>query len=147
MFSKSKTEKSPKTVVGNMQIDTVIAEGITVTGDLAGDGAIRIDGRVEGNLELSKGIILGEKAEIVGRLKSADIIIYGKLTGDLECRDLYIMESGRIEGNLTVNRFSVEMGGKYTGNLKMTDNEINLKEKLQEKKMNNSAVGREKVNS
>ncbi|MDD3459235.1 MAG: hypothetical protein PHO74_07150, partial [Weeksellaceae bacterium] len=48
----------------------------------------------------------------------------------------YIMETGKLQGNLLVNRFSVEMGGKYSGNLKMTTNEINLKEKLEEKKMN-----------
>lgn len=134
MFNKSKSEKNSKSLT-NMPIDTVIAEGISIKGDIIGSGAIRIDGKVEGNVELSKGIILGEKAEIIGRLKSIDIIVYGKLIGDLECRDLYIMESGRLEGNLTVNRFSVEMGGKYSGNLKMTDNEINLKQKLEEKKM------------
>ena len=132
MFNKNKNTTTQKEV-SNMQINTVISEGITVVGDLNGAGAVRVDGKMEGNIELSKAVIVGEKAEVTGKIKSSVVMIYGKLTGDLECRDLYIMKSGVIDGNMKVNRFSVEMGGKYNGNLKMTDNEVNFQEKISQK--------------
>lgn len=138
MFNKKKGNKRQKPT-SNMPIDTVIAEGITFKGDIFGDGAIRIDGKVEGNIELNKGIIIGENAETQGKLQADNIIVYGSHNGDLECKELYIMESGQINGNMLVNRFSVEMGGKYTGNLKMSDNEINFQEKLQEAKESKKA--------
>lgn len=62
-------------------------------------------------------------------------MIYGKLNGDLECEDFYINETGHIDGNMLVNRFSVEMGGKYNGNLKMTTNEIQLNENVEKNKL------------
>lgn len=133
MFSKSKSKGNSKNI-SNLPIETVIADGITIKGDIIGEGAIRIDGKVEGNVELNKGIILGEKAEVYGKIKSNEIIVYGQLNGDLECKDLYIKESGKIQGNMLVNRFSVDMGGKYTGNLKMTTNEININQKANESK-------------
>jgi len=128
MFSKSTLKEKNKSLQ-NLPIDTVIADGITITGDISGKGAIRIDGRIEGNIQMEKGVILGEKAEIIGSVKSSEVVVYGKMTGDLECKELYIKSTGKIEGNILVNAFSVEMGGKYNGTLKMTSNEIQLNEK------------------
>ena len=132
MFNKS-TSKEKSKILTNLAIDTVIADGITLKGDIMGEGAIRIDGKVEGNVELNKGVILGEKAEVVGSIKSSEVVIYGKLIGDLTCKELHIKSSGRIDGNILVNSFSVEMGGKYNGSLKMNSNEISLKEKTDKK--------------
>ena len=126
MFTKSTTKEKN---LQNLPIDTVIADGITIHGDIMGEGAIRIDGKVEGNVHLSKGVVLGEKAEIIGSVKSSEVIVFGKLNGNLECKDLYIKSTGKIDGNILVNAFAVDMGGKYNGNLKMTTNEINLNEK------------------
>lgn len=128
MFSKSTLKEKNKSLQ-NLPIDTVIADGITITGDISGKGAIRIDGRIEGNIQMEKGVILGEKAEIIGSVKSSEVVVYGKMKGDLECKELYIKSTGKIEGNILVNAFSVEMGGKYNGTLKMTSNEIQLNEK------------------
>lgn len=134
MFNKSTTKNKTKNF-NNLPIDTVIADGILIKGDIIGEGAIRINGRVEGNVDLNKGVILGEKAEVIGSVKSNEVVIYGKLNGDLECEDFYINETGRIDGNMLVNRFSVEMGGKYNGNLKMTTNEIQLNENVEKNKL------------
>lgn len=132
MFNKSNSKEKSK-ILTNLAIDTVIADGITLKGDIIGKGAIRIDGKVEGNVELDKGVILGEKAEVVGTIKSSEVVIYGKLIGDLTCKELHIKSSGRIDGNILVQTFSVEMGGKYNGNLKMNSNEISLNEKVEKK--------------
>lgn len=131
---KNSTPKDKSKNLTNLPIETVIAEGITIQGDILGEGAIRIDGKVEGNVQLSKGVILGEKAEIIGSVKSSEVIVFGKLNGNLECKDLYIKSTGKIDGNILVNAFAVDMGGKYNGNLKMTQNEINLNEKVEIKR-------------
>lgn len=133
MFKNSTPKEKSKNLT-NLPIETVIAEGITIQGDILGEGAIRIDGKVEGNVQLSKGVILGEKAEIIGSVKSSEVIVFGKLNGNLECKDLYIKSTGKIDGNILVNAFAVDMGGKYNGNLKMTQNEINLNEKVEKKR-------------
>ncbi|MFV0305804.1 MAG: polymer-forming cytoskeletal protein [Moheibacter sp.] len=133
MFNNNSTSKNKSKVVTNLPIDTVISDGITLKGDIMGKGAIRIDGKVEGNVELEKGVILGEKAEVTGSIKSTEVVIYGRLIGDLTCKELHIKSSGIIDGNILVNTFSVEMGGKYNGNLKMNSGEINLKDKVEKR--------------
>ena len=118
MFNKS-TSKPEKNNLDNIPINTVIDEGMLVKGNISGDGAIRVDGKIEGNIDLTKGIILGEKSEINGAIKSDIIIVHGKLKGNLSCRQLYIKSTGVIEGDIEVGAFEVELGGKYNGTLKM----------------------------
>lgn len=120
MFKNSKQNSK---VPENLKIDTVIAGGTRVKGDFSGQGAIRVDGIVEGNVEMSDGVILGEKGNIVGNIKSSQVVVYGKLDGDLSCKQLFVKHSGIINGNLSVESFSVEMGGKYNGNLRMLGEE------------------------
>ena len=119
MFNKNNNNKVEKSNLDNIPINTVIDENITIKGDITGEGAIRIDGKVEGNINLTKGIILGEKAEITGTIKSNIIIVHVKLYGNLLCTQLYIKSSGIIDGDIEVEAFEVEMGGKYNGNLSM----------------------------
>ncbi|TXH22178.1 MAG: polymer-forming cytoskeletal protein [Chitinophagaceae bacterium] len=120
MFNKNNT-KAEKTNIDNLPISTILDENISLKGDITGEGAIRIDGKVEGNIDLNKGIILGEKAEVTGTLKSNIIVVHGKLYGNLNCQQLFIKSTGLIDGDIEVDAFEVEMGGKYNGHLQMKD--------------------------
>lgn len=120
MFKKTGNNTSSKTTsLDKLPITTVIAQGITIHGDIIGEGAIRIDGKIEGNVELDNGVILGEKAEVTGAIKSNSVIIYGKLSGNLTCKQLHLKSTGRIDGDMQVETLEVEMGGQYNGSLTM----------------------------
>lgn len=100
-----------------------------VKGNITGDGAIRVDGKIEGDIELTKGIVLGEKAVVAGTIKSNIIVVHGKLKGNLSCKYLYVKSTGVIDGDIEVGAFEVELGGKYNGTLKMKEgNDLTVKE-------------------
>ncbi len=113
--SKKKNNRS----VESQPIDTVIGADILFKGDIKGESIIRVDGSVEGNLSLTKGIVIGEKAKINGNLKSDRIIIYGSIFGDINCKELNIKSSGVVNGNIQADNIEIEMGGRYNGNLTM----------------------------
>ena len=125
MFNNKNSSKPEKNNLDNIPISTVIDEGMLIKGNISGDGAIRVDGKVEGNIDLTKGIILGAKSEIIGAIKSDIIIVHGTLKGNLNCRQLYIKSTGTIEGDIEVVAFEVELGGKYNGTLKMKNADRN----------------------
>ncbi|MGJ7033651.1 bactofilin family protein [Niabella hirudinis] len=133
MFNKNNS-RDKKTNIDHVTINTVIDEGMLIKGNISGEGAIRIDGKVEGNIDLKDGIILGEKSEIKGSLKSNIIVVHGKLYGNISCRFLYIKSTGLIDGDIEVGAFEVELGGKYNGTLKMFDQEPQNKETHKSKK-------------
>lgn len=105
--------------IESQPIDTVIGFDIVFKGDIKGENIIRVDGTIEGNLSLAKGIVIGEKAKVTGNLKSDRIIIYGNIFGDIECKELNIKSSGVVNGNIQADNVEIEMGGKYNGNLTM----------------------------
>lgn len=133
MFNKN-SSRDKKTNLDNIAINTVIDEGMLIKGNISGEGAIRIDGKVEGNIDLKEGIILGEKSEVTGSVKSSIIVVHGKLYGNLDCRYLYIKSTGLIDGDIEVGAFEVELGGKYNGTLKMRDAEPLNKETAKTRK-------------
>ncbi|SMC37526.1 bactofilin family protein [Moheibacter sediminis] len=130
MFTKS--TKEIKNDLNQLQINTVIAGGISIAGDIKGETAIRIDGNVEGNVDMKKGIVIGDKSIIKGSLNSDAIIVFGKLIGNLKCKTLQIKNTGIIEGDIIADSLEVEMGGMYNGTLKMDT----ATKKSEEKKTN-----------
>lgn len=117
MFKKK--NKSYKKSIDQIPINTVISEKITIKGDISGDSSIRIDGTVEGNLSVSSGVILGEKAKVIGDIESDAVIVYGKIKGNLKAKELTIKNTAIIEGDIKTELLEIEPGGKYNGSLFM----------------------------
>lgn len=121
MFEKksSKKRKSGNTQMDTVSIDTVIAEKIHIEGHIKGNSSIRIDGKVTGDIEVSPGIVLGENSLVNGNIKSESIVVYGKLNGNINAKDLVIKSTALINGDIFVETLEIDQGGRYNGNLKM----------------------------
>ena len=115
MFKKFKNKSAIE--LEQQPISTIIGADIKITGDISGDTAIRIDGMVEGNVTVTKGVILGEKSSVRGNLKANDIVIYGKLNGTIHAAALHLKASGEVNGDINVDVVEIEAGGKYNGKL------------------------------
>lgn len=112
-----------------MPISTVLGADIVFTGDIKGDSVIRIDGKVQGNVSLKKGIVLGEKAHVEGYMESDYVVVYGNTTGNITCKELIIRKNGTVNGDIQTETIEIEMGGKYNGKLSMKEKTPVLPEK------------------
>lgn len=122
MFTKKKLHAGNATILSQEPINSIIGKDLFIQGELKGEGTIRIDGRVEGNIFLEKGVIVGEHANILGDVKSENLIVYGKLTGNILCKSIQIKSSGIIKGDIHTDVVLIETGGKYNGQLHMHEN-------------------------
>ena len=61
----------------DISINTVVGAGTKVSGDLNIAGLVRIDGDIDGNLETTGRIIIGEKARIHGNVTAKAAVIGG----------------------------------------------------------------------
>ena len=118
MFSK--TEKA---ALDTQQISTLISEGCVIDGDIKAPAFIRIDGQVNGNVIVDGGLILGEKGLITGDVVTKEMIVYGKVNGNLEISALEIKASGRVVGEIKTKTLVVEHGAVYNGKLLMATDE------------------------
>ena len=118
MFGSGK-DKSPAPTAGlaaaSKQIDTVIAEQCTLEGDLTTQNSIKIDGRIQGTLRAEGRAIIGEKGDV----HAADLLVLGKLEGNVFAQRLHLQASANIHGNITADSLQVDPGARYHGSVSM----------------------------
>jgi len=138
MFNLTKKENNTTHKLLQEAITSIVGEDVNINGDLISNTSIRIDGKVMGNVTAQKLIIVGEKAEIKGDLSSKNIIVFGKLIGNVTAAEVQIKKTGSIHGDISVQAIEIEMGGKYNGSLMMNaeQRELNERQKAKETKSN-----------
>ena len=102
-------------------IESLISSGVEIKGDINSQGSIRIDGQVEGNLNIKGDLILGEKGKIKGEVRAENIIIAGKLEGKAAAGTRFeIAATGSITGDINATTLIIDEGGTLDGNSRMT---------------------------
>ncbi len=98
------------------QVDTIISGGITVTGNLHGEGVIRVEGKIEGEISLQGTLIVTPTGRIKGPINADTVKIAGSVEGTVHARDyLQLEKTGTIEGDVTTVSMVIEAGGCLNG--------------------------------
>jgi cytoskeletal protein CcmA (bactofilin family) len=109
MFSEREAKNSDR-------IDTLIGTQCTIIGNLIGDGTLKIDGTVKGDIFWQDDVILGSIGSYNGILTCKNATISGKVKGNVICDGtLTIDSSGRIQGDITAKNLVVKEGGALDG--------------------------------
>lgn len=117
MFRK---EKARATSLDSHPITTLIGQEITVEGNVSGENTVKVDGKIYGNLNIKNGVVLGDKAIIVGMIETQNLVIFGQVQGNIKCKEIIIKKSGIVHGDITTQTIDIEMGGKINGQVIMS---------------------------
>jgi len=100
--------------------ETVIGKGITVKGELFGDEDVKIEGRVEGKIKLTKNLFVGQTGMVEADVEAENINIGGTVTGNLMAQNrVEIVASGKMTGDIKAPRVVVTEGAHFKGNVDM----------------------------
>jgi cytoskeletal protein CcmA (bactofilin family) len=115
---KVKVERVPTTseprLVGHLH------KGSRITGQLAFEGSVRIDGSVEGEIRCLETLTIGEGAEVRARISSRVVIIRGKVEGNVTAKDkIELLAPGRLFGNVSTPRLIITEGVVFDGDCSM----------------------------
>ena len=123
MIGKKNSSPAKSGGKGNKdQITTLVGEGASFEGNITTSSA-RIDGSFKGEAKLYGSLIIGEKGHVQGDVSSPKVVVFGKIEGKVKANNLDIMESGNVEGDITVQTLTVESGGIFNGNSVMKHSE------------------------
>lgn len=101
-------EGKPETIVGS----TTSVEGARIKSD----GNLRIDGSVEGEIEVAGGLVVGKTGRVIANIRARQVFVAGAVKGDIEAPEgLDITTSGKVFGNITVGSLQIEQGGIFRG--------------------------------
>ena len=112
--------KVQKTMEQNINEVSRISHGTVIRGDLSSSTDIRIDGQVDGTLFSEGKAVVGESAQLSGKLFCTNVDFWGKMDGDIFVKDqLSLKSSSVVNGNIHVRKIQVEMGAQINGSFKM----------------------------
>lgn len=104
----------------NQEVKTLISVGCVFEGNITvPEGLTRIDGEIIGNVSGKGGLIVGEKGFIKGNVDLREVVVYGRIEGDIVARSVELKASSRVDGNITTSELVIERGAIYNGQCKM----------------------------
>jgi cytoskeletal protein CcmA (bactofilin family) len=93
-----------------------LAQGTSLTGDLRFAGKLHLDGDFHGTISTDDVLVIGEKATIEADIKAGEVLISGKVFGNIECvRRVEINASGHVRGDIRTPKFVINEGGIFEG--------------------------------
>jgi len=95
-------------------------KGSRVNGQLSFQGAVRIDGSVDGEIQCQGTLTIGEGADIRAKISGRVVILRGKVEGNVTAKErLELIAPARLIGNVDTPRLLVTEGVVFDGNCAM----------------------------
>jgi cytoskeletal protein CcmA (bactofilin family) len=97
----------------------------TIRGEITGREDLYVDGEVEGRVTLEDAkIVIGPNGRVVADVEAREILVLGKVKGNLHGRDsVTIGRTGHVIGDVVTRYISVEDGAQVQGSLDVSRSE------------------------
>jgi len=106
----------------------VLGKSVRVRGRVKGDGDLRIEGSVEGDITVSGALELAEGAQVSGAVNGGSVTISGALQGDAIASGAVAVTAGAsMRGDVHAAEFSLDEGASFEGRV---DAEFDLPEAI-----------------
>ncbi len=93
-----------------------IGNEVIVTGNVAGQGDLHLDGTIDGDLSCQS-LILGSVGRVKGNVTAERATVAGAVEGTLNVGSLTIEKAARISGDITYQTVAIENGAQVDGRL------------------------------
>ena len=99
---------------------SIISSNLTIVGNIKSNGSVKIDGVVRGDVCCSS-LVVSESGEIKGGIVANDVVVLGQVQGTIRGRKVMLHASAQVEGDIFHQGIGIEMGTRYDGTLKWSD--------------------------
>lgn len=115
---KSSNNKSSNSSTPNEVCN--IASGTVIKGNISTKANIRLEGNIQGNINCTGRLFIGQTGNIEGNVGAESITIEGQLTGDLNIqKEAYLKETCNLKGNITTKILKADQGAVFNGKCTM----------------------------
>ncbi|MDI3533955.1 MAG: hypothetical protein PWQ82_320 [Thermosediminibacterales bacterium] len=128
MFGKKNGTAPP--AVNTDKVDTVIGKGTEIKGTLNGTGVLRIDGKVEGEININGDLVIGETGKVMADINARHVTAAGEITGNISAEGkLEIISTGKVYGDINVMHLVINDGAVFEGKCEMNKKSNESEEK------------------
>ncbi len=125
-FSPSTQNPAPvKTMTAPIDQAT-IGRSVVIKGEISGSESLYIDGKIEGTVSFADNrVTVGRNGVVAANITAREVVIMGKVTGNIECSDrVDIRSEGSLTGDIVSQRISIEDGAILKGAVQVKATEI-----------------------
>ncbi len=124
------------------EIKAYMGEDAVFKGVLTFSGAVRVDGRLEGEVHTEGTLIVGEKGVLEADITAGTVVCKGKITGSIKATEqVEIHAKSEMVGNIETPSLLIEVGARFDGNCVMTPNGTNIIKLVPEEDTGRSSSG------
>lgn len=96
----------------------VLGRSVRIRGRVSGDGDLRVEGEVEGDVKIGGALEVGDAATVAGNVVANSVLIEGALTGDVDAQGpVHIRSGARVAGNMSGSEVALEEGASFSGRI------------------------------
>ncbi|WP_336985224.1 polymer-forming cytoskeletal protein [Altererythrobacter aquiaggeris] len=99
---------------GNGATFSVIGSDVTIKGNISASADLHVDGRIEGDIACSN-LVQGEGSEVIGAITAESARLAGRVAGSITARELVVLKSAHIEGDVNYDALTIEQGAAVEG--------------------------------
>jgi cytoskeletal protein CcmA (bactofilin family) len=122
--SQTNSSPAPRSEVDERRATAWIGQGVVIEGRITSSQDLRIDGRVEGTIEVGDHVLMvGARAAIKANLVARSILISGTVIGNVTATDrLDLQATGSVEGDISSPRLVMVDGAVVKGRVDASGN-------------------------
>jgi len=103
-------------------MNSILGEGSVYTGTLKVEGGLRVDGTVEGELDVQGTLTVGNDGVVKGEVRVQQGIVGGTVVGTIHASNQLELQNGsRVEGDIYTRSLIIEEGVFFEGNCRMRE--------------------------
>jgi cytoskeletal protein CcmA (bactofilin family) len=103
-----------------------IGRSVVIKGEISGAESLYVDGRIEGTVSFGDHrVTVGRNGVVAANISAREVVIMGKVTGNIECSDrVDIRSEGSLTGDIVSQRISIEDGAMLKGAVQVKSTEV-----------------------
>lgn len=102
---------------------SIICSDMTITGSISADGAIQIDGKVDGDITAND-LVIGSTGEIVGEVKAETLRVKGQVKGSIRAKKVELETGATVIGDIIHGALVIQPDASFEGQVKRQDNPL-----------------------
>lgn len=102
---------------------SVISEECYFQGTLDLQGSVRVDGKLEGNIDNAKYVTVSKNGSMKGNISAKGVVIIGELEGDICAESVELLSTAKINGNVRSKKILIEGGAQVNASIKVVNDD------------------------
>ncbi|GAC1633855.1 MAG: hypothetical protein NVS4B2_19980 [Chloroflexota bacterium] len=101
---------------------SIIATGMTLSGDVDSNGVVKVEGRVDGKIRAARQVLIGRQGSVKGDVVTREAIVGGRIEGNITASErVEVQGTASVVGDVHTKSIVVLEGAQINGQIRVTE--------------------------